>query len=172
MVPLHHPADGPPPRFGEELAICTCPHPHLVQPVIMTAKKSPVRLILRWVLGLFYLAAGIIHLRSPKGFIAITPHWVPDIPLVIALTGMAEIAGALALLLVPPLRKAAAIGLALYAICVFPANINQAINDIPMGSHHMSWWYHGPRLLMQPVLVWLALWVGDVIDWPFGRGNA
>ncbi|MDP9055973.1 MAG: DoxX family protein [Pseudomonadota bacterium] len=138
----------------------------------MTAKKSPVRLILRWVLGLFYLAAGIIHLRSPKGFIAITPHWVPDIPLVIALTGMAEIAGALALLLVPPLRKAAAIGLALYAICVFPANINQAINDIPMGSHHMSWWYHGPRLLMQPVLVWLALWVGDVIDWPFGRGNA
>jgi len=135
----------------------------------MTRKTSPVRLILRWVLGLFYLAAGIIHLRSPQGFIAITPRWVPDIPLVIALTGMAEIAGALALLLVPPLRKAAAIGLALYAIGVFPANINQAINDIPMGSQHMSWWYHGPRLLFQPVLVWLALWVGNVIDWPFGR---
>ncbi len=135
----------------------------------MTQKTSPVRLLLRWVLGLFYLAAGIIHLRSPRGFIIITPHWVPDIPLVIALTGMAEIAGAVGLLLVPRLRKAAAIGLALYAICVFPANINQAIYDLPMGGRHLSWWYHGPRLLMQPVLVWLALWVGGVTDWPFRR---
>lgn len=130
---------------------------------------SPARLILRWVLGLSYLAAGIIHLRSPGGFIAVTPHWVPDIPLVIALTGMAEIAGALGLLLVPRLRKAAAIGLALYAVCVFPANINQAIYDIPVSGQHLSWWYHGPRMVLQPVLVWLALWVGGVIDWPFGR---
>ncbi len=133
----------------------------------MTPKTSPIRLILRWVLALFYLAAGIIHLRSPKGFIAITPHWVPDAPLVIALTGMAEIAGALALLFVPRLRQAAGIGLAHYAICVFPANINQAIYDIPMGALHLNWWYHGPRLLFQPVLVWWALWVGEVIEWPF-----
>lgn len=133
----------------------------------MIQKTSPARLILRWVLGLFYLTAGIIHLRSPGGFITITPHWVPDIPLVIALTGVAEIAGAVALLLVPRLRQAAAIGLALYALCVFPANINQAIYDLPMGGQHLTWWYHGPRLLMQPVLIWWALWVGQVIDWPF-----
>ncbi len=136
----------------------------------MTTKTAPVRLILRWVLGLFYLAAGIIHLRSPHDFIAITPHWVPDVPLVIALTGMAEIAGALALVFVPKLRWAAGIGLALYAICVFPANINQAIHDIPIGGQHLSWWYHGPRLLFQPVLVWWALWVGGVIEWPFRWG--
>lgn len=135
----------------------------------MTKPTSPVRLVLRWVLGLIYLVAGIVHLRSPGGFITITPHWVPDIPLVIMLTGIAEIAGAVALLLVPRLRKAAGIGLALYAICVFPANINQAINDIPLSGHHFSWWYHGPRLLFQPVAVWWALWVGNVIDWPFTR---
>jgi uncharacterized membrane protein len=133
----------------------------------MTTRTAPVRLLLRWVLGLFYLAAGIIHLRSPRDFIAITPHWVPDAALVIALTGMAEIAGALALVFVPRLRQAAAIALALYAVCVFPANINQAIYDIPMSGQHLSWWYHGPRLLMQPVLVWWALWVGGVIEWPF-----
>ena len=135
----------------------------------MTQTTSPVRLVMRWVLGLSYLAAGIIHLRSPRGFIAITPHWVPDIPLVIALTGMAEIAGALALVFVPGLRKAAGTGLALYAVCVFPANINQAIYDLPMAGQHLSWWYHGPRLLLQPVLVWWALWVGNVVDWPFRR---
>jgi uncharacterized membrane protein len=126
---------------------------------------------MRWVLALFYLAAGIIHLRSPHDFIAITPHWVPDAPLVIALTGMAEIAGALALMVVPRLRQAAGVGLALYAICVFPANINQAIHDIPIGGQHLSWWYHGPRLLFQPVLVWWALWAGGVIEWPFGHDN-
>ncbi len=135
----------------------------------MITKTSPVRLLMRRVLALFYFTAGIIHLRSPGDFIAITPHWVPDIPLVIALTGKAEIAGALALVLVPRLRKAAGIGLALYAVCVFPANVNQALNDIPIGGTHLSWWYHAPRFLLQPVLVWWALWVGDVIDWPFRR---
>lgn len=136
---------------------------------LMTKPVSLSRIVLRWVLGLAYLAVGIIHLRSPRGFVAITPSWVPDVPLVIALTGMAEIAGAVALLLVPQLRKAAAIGLALYAICVFPANINQAIHDIPVSGQHLGWWYHGPRLLFQPVLVWWALWAGAVIDWPFRR---
>ena len=125
------------------------------------------RVALRWLLGLFYLTAGIIHLKSPHDFIAITPHWVPCIPLVIAATGLAEIAGALALLLVARLRRAAAMGLALYAVCVFPANINQALNDIPIAGMHLSWWYHAPRLGLQPVLVWAALWAGGVVDWPF-----
>jgi hypothetical protein len=33
------------------------------------------------------------------------------------------------------------------------------------------WLYHGPRLLLQPVLVWWALYAGAVTDWPFGRGH-
>ena len=135
----------------------------------MPRKTSIVRLVMRWLMAIFYLVAGIIHLRSPHDFIAITPHWVPAIPLVIALTGMAEIAGALALAFVASERRAAGIGLALYAICVFPANLNQALYGIPIGGHVLSWWYHAPRLLFQPVLVWWALWVGDVIEWPFRR---
>ena len=135
----------------------------------MSRRAGTPRIVLRWLLGLFYLVAGVIHLKSPRDFIAITPHWVPDIPLVIALTGMAEIAGALALMLVPRLRKAAAIGLALYAVCVFPANVNQALNAIPIDGMHLGWWYHAPRFLLQPVLVWAALWAGAAIDWPFRR---
>ena len=125
------------------------------------------RLILRWLLGAAYLFVGIAHLRSPAGFVAITPGWVPAAPTVVAATGLAEIAGAIALVLVPQLRRAAAIGLALYAVCVFPANINHAINNIALGGQHFSWWYHGPRLLFQPVIVWWALWAGGVTDWPF-----
>ena len=29
--------------------------------------------------------------------------------------------------------------------------------------------YHLPRMVAQPVLVWLALWVGGVTDWPWSR---
>ena len=98
----------------------------------------------------------------------ITPGWVPFPREVVLFTGLSEIAGSLALALIPRLRRAAGIGLALYAVCVFPANINHALNDIAVGGAHLSWWYHGPRLAFQPVFVWWALWVGNVIEWPFG----
>jgi uncharacterized membrane protein len=92
---------------------------------------------------------------------------------VVALTGVAEIAGAIGLLIPRRLlswaMQAAAIGLALYALCVWPANFNHALNDIPMNGKTLSWWYHGPRLILQPVIIWLALWVGEVTNWPFQR---
>ncbi|BBF68079.1 DoxX family protein [Sphingomonas bisphenolicum] len=124
------------------------------------------RTIARLVLAAAYAFAGIAHLTRPGGFIAITPHWVPMPETVVALTGVAELAGALGLM-IPGLRRAAGIGLALYALCVWPANINHALNDIPLGGVHLSWWYHGPRLTLQPVIIWWALWASDVIDWPF-----
>jgi uncharacterized membrane protein len=117
-------------------------------------------------LSALYLIAGVAHLTRPSGFLAITPTWVPWPDQVIALTGIAEIAGAIGLA-VPRLRSAAGIGLALYALCVWPANINHAINDIAIGGRHLSWWYHGPRLALQPLIIWWALWAGGVEDWPF-----
>ena len=131
------------------------------------APQSRPRTALRWGFALAYLIAGIAHLRSPAGFIQITPGWVPNPPLVIALTGLAELAGAIALAAIPRLRRAAGIGLALYAVCVFPANINHALNHIALGGSQLGWGYHAPRLALQPVLVWLALWLGGVTDWPF-----
>ncbi len=132
------------------------------------APQSLPRAVLRWLLAAAYLIAGIAHLRSPAGFLQITPAWVPYPAMVIAFTGLAELAGAVALAVIPRLRKAAGIGLALYAVCVFPANINHALNHIAIGGTQLGWWYHAPRLAMQPVLVWLALWTGGVTDWPFG----
>ena len=67
----------------------------------------------------------------------------------------------------PGIRYVSGIGLALYAICVFPANINHAIYNIAIEGTALSWAYHGPRLLFQPVFVWWALVVGGVTRWPF-----
>ncbi len=135
------------------------------------ASGDRARAALRWLLSAFYLIAGIAHLLRPSGFIAITPAWVPYPADIIVLTGLAEIAGAVGLH-IPRLRRAAGIGLALYALCVWPANLNHAINDIPLGGVHLGWWYHGPRLLLQPVIIWWALWASGAIEWPFDRKAA
>lgn len=136
---------------------------------MLNARVERWRAGARLLLGAIYLIAGIAHIRSPAGFLQITPAWVPFPDQMILLTGLAEIAGGIALIFIPRLRRAAGIGLALYAVCVFPANINHAINDIAIGGRDLSWWYHGPRLLFQPVAVWWALWTGGATDWPFAK---
>jgi uncharacterized membrane protein len=85
------------------------------------------------------------------------PDWVPDPDLTVFATGFCEIAGAIGLH-VPALRRAAGIGLALYAITVFPANIKHAILDMSSSTPVLGLSYHLPRLALQPFLVWAA-WV-------------
>jgi uncharacterized membrane protein len=122
----------------------------------------------RWVLAARYLAAGIFPLSTPRSFLMIMPDWVPYPSGVILATGLCEIAGAFGLM-TRSLRRAAGIAFALYAVCVFPANIKHAFEGLPAGQIQLGWWYHAPRLALQPVLVWWALFAGGVIDWPFGR---
>lgn len=133
--------------------------------------RARVRTVLRWLVAAFYAFAGYAHLMRPEGFISITPGWVPQPELVVALTGVAEVLGAIGLLW-PPVRRWAGIGLAAYALCVWPANFHHALNDITVSGVNLDWSYHAPRLLLQPVIIWLALWVGEVTDWPFARTTA
>lgn len=134
----------------------------------MSARET-TRAVLRYALGAIYLLAGVAHLRSPGAFLSITPGWVPQPELVIAATGIAEIAGAIALVGIRPLRRAAAIGLALYAVCVYPANIKHALDAVAATGPDAWWPYHAPRLAFQPVFVWWALFAGGVTDWPWRR---
>lgn len=128
-----------------------------------------IRTALRWLLALFYGFAGYQHLADPAPFLAITPTWVPAQESVIALTGVAELLGAAALLQPwsAALRRAGGWGLALYAACVFPANINHFAMDMARPDDGWGLAYHVPRMFAQPLLIWLALWVSQAIDWPF-----
>ena len=132
-----------------------------------------IRTALRWFLVVLYLVAGVAHLRAPGLFVRITPAWVPDAPLVIQITGLCELAGALALAqgLSPWLRRTAGIAFAAYAVCVYPANINHMLMDLARPDHGWGLAYHLPRLAMQPVLVWLALWTSGVIEWPWPKSG-
>jgi uncharacterized membrane protein len=124
-----------------------------------------IRLVLRWLLAAFYASAGVIHLINPAPFLTITPAWVPAPVAVVLLTGVAEILGAIGL--VQPfsqrLRQAAGWGLALYALCVWPANINHFAMDMARADGGLGLGYHVPRMFAQPVIIWLALWVGECL---------
>jgi uncharacterized membrane protein len=131
-------------------------------------RSATARAVMRLILGVIYVAAGIGHLWVPEKFLAITPSWVPFAPQVIFITGLCELAGAVALV-TRPLRWYAGIAFAAYALCVWPANFKHAIDGIVLPPVTNSWLYHGPRLAFQPVLIWWALYCADVIDWPWRR---
>ncbi len=131
---------------------------------------SRTRATLRLVLSVAYFGVGLVHLSAPDKFLPIMPGWVPWPREVVLVTGACEIAGAVALMS-RALRRWAGLMLALYAVCVFPANIKHAMDNVSVPPIPSSWWYHVPRLMFQPVFVWWALFAGGLVDWPFGAGR-
>jgi len=129
--------------------------------------RSTARAIMRWVLAAFFAAAGIAHLLIPETLLLITPAWVPFAREVIIATGVFEIAASIALLSRTRLRWWAGVALALYALCVWPANVKHAMEGIEMPMIGNSWWYHAPRLALQPVIIWACLFCAGVTEWPW-----
>jgi uncharacterized membrane protein len=131
-----------------------------------------IRPIFRWLLAAFYALAGIIHLIRPEPFLTIMPAWVPAPEAVVLWTGIAELLGSIGLIqpFSPSLRRAAGWGLAAYALCVWPANINHFIIDMARPDGGLGLAYHVPRMIAQPVIIWLALWVGECLPLRRSRG--
>ena len=134
----------------------------------MSGPQPRLRAAMRWGLAAFYALAAYAHLKSPDAFLPIMPDFVPAPRFVVLATGWCELDGAFGLL-APHLRRAAGIGLALYAICVFPANIKHALEGIELSGVTLDWRYHVPRLAMQPAFVWMALFAAGLVDWPWRR---
>lgn len=130
-----------------------------------------VRTAIRWFLVVAYFAAGVLHILVPEPFLGIMPDLVPLPEQVVLLTGIAEIVGAVGLAQGASARvqRAAAIGLALYALCVWPANIQHMFDDLARRDSGLGLAYHIPRMIAQPIIIWAALWCARVIDWPFVR---
>lgn len=129
------------------------------------------RAVMRWLPATFYVAAAIAHLAVPEKLMMIMPAWVPFPTQVIMLTGMFELAASAALLSRTPLRWWAGVTMALYALRAWPANFKHAVDGIEMPYIGKSWWYHGPRLAFQPMIIWWALYCAGVIDQPWRSGR-
>ena len=132
-----------------------------------------IRAILRAVLAAFYAFAGYMHIAQPGPFLAIIPGFVPFPEPVVFWTGIAEILGAIAL--IQPfnlkLRQVGGIGLAAYALCVWPANINHFAMDMALPDGGLGLAYHVPRMIAQPLIIWWALWAGEVPFLRWGKAS-
>jgi uncharacterized membrane protein len=111
----------------------------------------------RYTLAAFMITVGVLHFATPEFFVAIVPAWLPHATLLVAVSGVAEIAGGLGLLH-PSTRRWAAIGLIALFVAVFPANINQALHHIPVNGREVPPALLWSRLLLQPVFIAWAWW--------------
>jgi len=113
------------------------------------------RTISRWVLTLFMVGSGVNHFLSPAPYIAMMPATLPAPATLVYVSGVAEILGGLGLI-VPATRRLAAWGLIALLIAIFPANLNMAIHQLPLGDRHIPAWALWARLPLQLVLIWWA----------------
>jgi uncharacterized membrane protein len=84
---------------------------------------SNLELISLIAMSTLYCIAGVAHFIVPKGFIQITPPWVPAPEKVNIMVGIIEIVLGV-LLLFDATRTYAAIVLVIFLIAVFPANVH------------------------------------------------
>lgn len=112
---------------------------------------------LRWVLTIIMVAQGLNHFVNPDPFVAMMPAELPWPLTLVYVSGVAEIAGGLGLIL-PTTRRAAAWGLVLLFLAVFPANVNMALNDIPLAGRDLPAWALWGRLPLQLVFLAWAFW--------------
>ncbi len=118
------------------------------------------RAVARVVMAVAMVGVGVQHFREPGPFIRIVPAWLPAPALLVALSGVAEVALGLAVL-VPSekVRRWAGYGLVALLVAVFPANVNMAIHQIQLtegGS--LPVWAMWARLPLQALFIALALW--------------
>jgi len=113
--------------------------------------------VLRWLLTIFMVGAGANHFIDPGPYVAMTPDALPAHLLLVYISGVAEILGGLGLIL-PQTRRLAAWGLVLLLLAVFPANINMAVNHLPLGDRPVPTWALWGRLPLQALFIAWAFW--------------
>jgi len=109
-----------------------------------------------YLVAVLFLGAGVLHFVHPAPYLRIVPPALPAPRLLVLLSGVAEVAGGLGLLL-PATRRWAAWGLLALLLAVFPANIYMLQIHEQL---HLSAWMAWARLPLQPLLMWWVWRVG------------
>lgn len=119
-----------------------------------------VQLVLRAALAVVFVAMGVLHFvpGPARGMAAMIPPGLRGAgvlapPVLVAVTGVCELAGGIGLL-VPATRVAAAVCLAVFLVAVFPANAYAARHPDRFGAFGTPL---VPRALLQVVLIALCV---------------
>ena len=104
-------------------------------------------------LAAFFIVGGVMHFVLPASYAGVMPPWLPYHAALVAISGVAEIAGGVGVLL-PPLRRAAGWGLILLSIAVFPANVQMLLDGLAAGRPGWQIALLVIRLPLQAALIW------------------
>ena len=107
--------------------------------------------------GVLFILAGAVHFIRPAMYEQIVPPQFGHAPELVAISGIAEIAGGFGLM-IPRTRRAAAWGLIALLVAVWPANIFMAVEAGRFAAVAPAWvlW---ARVPLQIVLIW---WVARI----------
>jgi len=113
---------------------------------------------LRKACGLTFVVAGTLHFLAPKRYETIMPPYIPAHPEMVLASGVAEVAGGLAVL-TPGLEQPARCGLLALLVAVFPANVYMATNpnDVKGLPAKLPRWTLWARLPLQFVFAALVM---------------
>ncbi len=111
-------------------------------------------------LAVMFCFTAVAHFNAMRVDLAnMVPPWVPNPRLVVFLTGICEVAGAIGLI-IPKTRRVAAVALVLFLIAVFPANVHAAQAGITLRGEPVTPLL--PRTLMQLLFIALTFWSGFI----------
>lgn len=109
-------------------------------------------------LGALFLISGLLHFSLPEMYARIVPPWLPAHRVMVAISGAAEIAGGVGVL-IPATRHLAAWGLVVLLVAIWPANLYMATAHIRApGIMGQSWaqWLRVP--LQIPLIYWAFIY--------------
>jgi uncharacterized membrane protein len=105
-------------------------------------------------LATFFIGAGLNHFAMPRAYRQIVPPRLRrDAARLVVVSGLAEIAGGVGVLL-PRVRRPASVGLIALLAAVFPANLHMAW--APERFPKIPRWALYGRLPLQPLMMWWA----------------
>lgn len=122
----------------------------------------------RLTIGVLYVGAGALHFALTDVYVRIVPSYLPARHLLVLLSGAAEFAGGLGIL-VPQTRqaqpgRAAAWGLIALLVAVFPANVTMITEHARFPT--VPLWAAWLRLPLQLPLIWWAWQYTRRAAWP------
>ena len=109
-----------------------------------------------------FVISGSMHFTSPERFLAMIPPQLPEPLLLVYVSGVFEILGALGLAY-RPTRRLAGIGVILLLLAIFPANVyvamaGKSVEGLPQGA-----WYYWARLPFQFVYIAWVWWCSQSV---------
>jgi uncharacterized membrane protein len=121
------------------------------------SRRNLVRAILRFVLALFFVSAGLLHFLQTGLYMQIMPSSLPWPLALVYVSGACEILGGCAMIPART-RRLAGVGLIALLVAVFPANIHMLMHPEPVLGREVPNWLLWARLPLQGFLIAWVWW--------------